>query len=301
MRTFKGYLTERFQEWKKPNKPAWTEGLSTMLFDLRNSGINDLPIPLSPSIFSRLWPKPTRSRVFHVTDYMGVENLARLQGRKKSISAFYNIARWTIEDGIRTDGGYVVELAADVLVAAPDDISSMPDKGGTRWITWKTIFSQMGQKKYLKRMEDDLNEFLIELIMQYADDPKFMPDVKKSWIALGKEYKNEKRILYDIIKDYFDGIEQVIRKHGKELHFVFTNYVGDRHLRPDPDSGDYEEWDELVVNNIKIIKIHVGPEFAPDFEEDDDIDGFPFKGWDDTGDLTKYIAQKVKKDLKKRK
>tara|TARA_B100001559_G_C16497916_1_gene621798 strand:- start:3181 stop:3660 length:480 start_codon:yes stop_codon:yes gene_type:complete len=159
----------------------------------------------------------------------------------------------------------------------------------------------MGQKKYLKRMEDDLNEFLIELIMQYADDPKFMPDVKKSWVALGKEYKNEKRILYDIIKDYFDGIEQVIRKHGKELHFVFTNYVGDRHLRPDPDSGDYEEWDELVVNNIKIIKIHVGPEFAPDFEEDDDIDGFPFKGWDDTGDLTKYIAQKVKKDLKKRK
>ena len=68
----------------------------------------------------------------------------------------------------------------------------------------------------------------------------------------------------------------------------------------DRDSGDYEEWDELVVNNIKIVKIHVGPEFAPDFEEDDDIDGFPFKGWDDTGDLTKYIAQKVLKDLKKK-
>ena len=149
-------------------------------------------------------------------------------------------------------------------------------------------------------MEDDLNEFLIELIMQYADDPKFMPNVNKSWIALGKEYKKEKRVLYEIIKDYIDGMEQIIRKHGKELRFIFTNYVGDRHLAPDPDSGDYEEWDELVVNNIKIIKIHVGPEFAPDFEEDDDIDGFPFKGWDDTRDLTKYIAQKVLKDLKKK-
>ena len=291
MRTFKGHLL---------NEVAWTESLSTMLFDLPRGGIVDLKIPLSPSIFKRLWPKPIRSRVFHVTDYTGIGNLAKLQGRKKSISAFYNIAGWTIDDGIRTDGGYVVELDADVLAAAPDDISSQPDTGGTRWLSWSTIFKTMGQQKYLKRMEDDLNEFLIELIMQYADDPKYMPNVNKSWIALGKEYKKEKRVLYEIIKDYIDGMEQIIRKHGKELRFIFTNYVGDRHLAPDPDSGDYEEWDELVVNNIKIIKIHVGPEFAPDFEEDDDIDGFPFKGWDDTRDLTKYIAQKVLKDLKKK-
>ena len=291
MRTFKGHLL---------NEVAWTESLSTMLFDLPRGGIVDLKIPLSPSIFKRLWPKPIRSRVFHVTDYTGIGNLAKLQGRKKSISAFYNIAGWTIDDGIRTDGGYVVELDADVLAAAPDDISSQPDTGGTRWLSWSTIFKTMGQQKYLKRMENDLEEFLIELIMQYADDPKFMPNVNKSWIALGKEYKKEKRVLYEIIKDYIDGIEQIIRKHGKELRFIFTNYVGDRHLAPDPDSGDYEEWDELVVNNIKIIKIHVGPEFAPDFEEDDDIDGFPFKGWDDTRDLTKYIAQKVLKDLKKK-
>ena len=291
MKTFKGHLLEEV---------AWTESLSTMLFDLPRGGIKDLKIPLSPSIFKRLWPKPIRSRVFHVTDYTGIANLAKLQGRKKSISAFYNIAGWTIDDGIRTDGGYVVELDADVLAAAPDDISSQPDTGGTRWLSWDTIFKTMGQQKYLKRMENDLNEFLIELIMQYADDPKYMPNVNKSWIALGKEYRKEKRILYEIIKDYIDGMEQIIRKHGKELRFIFTNYVGDRHLAPDPDSGDYEEWDELVVNNIKIIKIHVGPEFAPDFEEDDDIDGFPFKGWDDTRDLTKYIAQKVLKDLKKK-
>ncbi len=291
MKTFKGHLLEEV---------AWTESLSTMLFDLPRGGIVDLKIPLSPSIFKRLWPKPIRSRVFHVTYYTGIGNLAKLQGRKRSISAFYNIAGWTIDDGIRTDGGYVVELDADVLAAAPDDISSQPDTGGTRWLSWSTIFNTMGQQKYLKRMEDDLNEFLIELIMQYADDPKYMPNVNKSWIALGKEYKKEKRVLYEIIKDYIDGMEQIIRKHGKELRFIFTNYVGDRHLAPDPDSGDYEEWDELVVNNIKIIKIHVGPEFAPDFEDDDDIDGFPFKGWDDARKLAQYIAHTAKKGIRKR-
>ena len=177
MRTFKGHLL---------NEVAWTESLSTMLFDLPRGGIVDLKIPLSPSIFKRLWPKPIRSRVFHVTDYTGIGNLAKLQGRKKSISAFYNIAGWTIDDGIRTDGGYVVELDADVLAAAPDDISSQPDTGGTRWLSWSTIFKTMGQQKYLKRMENDLEEFLIELIMQYADDPKYMPNVNKSCMKLLK-------------------------------------------------------------------------------------------------------------------
>lgn len=291
MRTFRGHML---------HEVAWAESLSTMIFDLPRSGIRDLPIPLSPSIFKRLWPKPVRSRVFHVTDYDGLEKLGNLQGRKRSISAFYNIQGWTIEDGIKTEGGYVVELDADVLAAAPDDISSIPDKGGTRWLVWDTIFARMGQKKYLKGMEDDLNEFLIEIIMQYADDPKFMPNINKSWIALGKEYKNEKRALYEIIKDYIDGIEEVIQKHGKELRFVFTNYVGDRHQTPDEDSGDVEPWDEVVVNNIKIIKIHVGPEFASDFEEDDDIDGFPFKGWDDAGDLADYITRTVQIDLRKK-
>ena len=275
MRTFKGYLQER--------APAWTESLSTALFDLTRT---TYMIPLSPSILKRIWPKLPRTTVFHLTDLVGVQHLKKMQGGKRSISAFWNITARAIDDGIRTDGGYVVELEGDILAAGPDDIMSQPDKTGRRWLTLSTLLDPvdkhgMGGGVKLKRMENDIEEMMIEIIMKYADDPIHMPNVKNSWIALGKEYKNEKRILYDIIKDYFDGIEKVIRKHGKELHFVFTNYVGDRHLRPDPDSGDYEEWDELVVNNIKIIKIHVGPEFAPDFEEDDDIDGFPFQGWDD--------------------
>ena len=50
-----------------------------------------------------------------------------------------------------------------------------------------------------------------------------------------------------------------------------------------------------MVNNFKIKKIHVGPEFAPDFEEDEDIDGFPFELWDDEGDLADYIWKIVQR------
>ena len=122
MKSFKGYLKERFQEWKKEGAPAWTESLSTMLFDLPRAGLSDVKIPLSPSIMKRIWPKRIRSKVFHLTDYDGLGKLKKMQGGKRSISGFFNIRPIVIDSGIKSEGGYVIELIGDILAAAPDDI-----------------------------------------------------------------------------------------------------------------------------------------------------------------------------------
>ncbi len=302
MKSFKGYLKNSQAQLLPEAAPAWTESLSTMLFDLPRAGLKDALIPLSPSILRRLWPKPPRTTVFHLTDYTGVGNLKKLQGGKRSISAFFNITPRAIEDGIRTEGGYVVELIGDILAAAPDDISSQPDKTGRRWLTLSTLLNPIdlqhggngiGGGSQLRGMEDDISEMMIEIIMEYADDPQHMPNVNMSWIALGKEYKNEGKILSLIIKDYIDGMEKIMKKYSRQLKSVLLDYVNKRASEPDPDSGDLPEWDEIVVNNFKIQKIHVGPEFSPDFEEDDDIDGFPFELYDDAGDMTDYIDRKI--------
>ena len=282
---------KRFKQYLKERTPAWTESLSTMLFDLPREGLKDLKIPLSSPIFKRLWPESIRSKVFHLTDFTGVGKLKKLQGKKKSISAFYNITPSEISYGIKTEGGYVVEMDADVLAAAPDDISSQPDKTGRRWLVWSTILKELGGGSKIKKMEKDLSELLMDLIMKYADDPKYMPNINKSWIALGKEYKSDGKGKSLIIKDYIDGMEKIMKKYSKPLRSIFTDYAKDRKQKPDPDSGDFALWDEVVVNNFKIVKIHVGPEFAPDFEDDDDIDGFLFQGWDDEGDLADYITR----------
>ena len=50
-----------------------------------------------------------------------------------------------------------------------------------------------------------------------------------------------------------------------------------------------------MVNNFTIKKIHVGSEYGEDFEDDDDIDGFPFQLWPDDGDLGDYIARTVQR------
>ncbi len=287
MKSFKGYLTEA---------PAWTESLSTMLFDLPRADLADVKIPLSPSIFRRIWPEPVRSRVFHLTDLDGLGKLKKMQGGKRSVSAFYNINSSSIGDGIRTYGGYIAEMDADVLAAAPDDIGSQPDKQGRRWLVWSTLVDPktqngMGGKSQLGGMYRDINEMMIEIIMEYADDPKFMPNVNKSWIALGQEYRNENKILSQIIKDYMDGMEKIMKKHSKPLKSLFTDYAFDKELVQDPDSGDFALWDEVVVNNFKIKKVHVTEEYGEGYQDDDDIEGFPFELYPDNGDLADYITR----------
>ena len=144
MKTFKQYLKE--------GPPAWTESLSTMLFDLPRAGLKDLKIPLSPAIFKRIWPESIRSKAFHLTDDEGVRKLKKMQGGKKSISAFYNIKDFIIQSGIKSEGGYVVELEGDVLAAAPDDISSQPDKTGRRWLTCLLYTSPSPRDRTRSRM-----------------------------------------------------------------------------------------------------------------------------------------------------
>ena len=306
MKRFKQYLKERLKTGKR-GAPAWTESLSTMLFDLPRAGLKDLKVPLSPAIFKRVWPESIRSKVFHLTDYDGLGKLKKMQGKKKSISAFYNMDSYIISDGIKTEGGYVVELEGDILAAAPDDISSQPDKTGRRWLTLSTLMNSstasdpgLSGKTKLKGMEKDLKELLKEIIKKYAkeDTTRTHQNPAFAWSKLGGwkgEYKNDGKGKSLIIKDYIDGMEKIMKKYSKALGALLTDYTKKRIQDPDPDSGEKAMWDELVVNNFKIQKIHVGPEFADDFRDDDDVEGFPFEVYDDAGDMADYIARTVQK------
>ena len=310
MKSFKGYLQERFQDWKSGNAPAWTESLSTLLFDLPRAGLVDIHIPLSPSIMSRIWPKSIRSKAFHLTDFDGVKKLKGMQKGKRSISAFYNIEDYILEGGIKTDGGYVVELEGDVLAAAPDDMSSQPDKSGRRWITLSSIMNPstaadpgLGGKAKLKGMEKDIKALLTEIVKKNSEGVQMSgttSEIATMWSGLGRATGGKEKSL--IIKDYIDGMEKIMKKYAKPLRSILTDYTKKRTLEPDPDSGETAMWDELVVNNFKIQMVHIGPEMSPDFdpeEEDslgkDDIGGFDYLLYDDVGDMVDYIDRKIQR------
>ena len=52
-------------------------------------------------------------------------------------------------------------------------------------------------------------------------------------------------------------MEAIMKKYSKTLGTIFTDYAKKRVQERDPDSGDKPLWDELVVNNFKIVKIHL--------------------------------------------
>ena len=200
---------------------AWTESLSTMLFDLPRDGLADLKIPLSPAIFKRIWPESIRSKAFHLTDFDGLGKLKRLQGGKKSISAFYNIDDYMISSGIKTEGGYVVELEGDVLAAAPDDISSQPDKTGRRWITFSSLMNPstasdpgLNGRSKLKRIEKDLENLLIDILVKNDLGPYkkglTTRELNKAWSWLGKSTGGKEKSI--IIKEYIDGMVKILKK-----------------------------------------------------------------------------------------
>ena len=219
-----------------------------------------------------------------------------MQGKKKSISAFYNIKSASIEDGIQTDGGFVVEMMADILVAAPDDIGSQPDKTGRRWLVWSTILKELGGGSKIKKMEKDLEKLLIEILVKNDLGPYkkglTTSELNKAWIYLGKNSDGKTKSL--IIKNYIDGMEKIMKKYSKPLQSIFKDYTKKRTLDPDEDSGDTELWDELVVNNVKIEKVHVatGDEEGEWDETDFDL---PLTQWEDLGDLADYIVRTVQK------
>ena len=281
--------------------PAWTESLSTMLFDLQGGGLKNIMIPLSPAIMRRIWPKPVRTTVFHLTDFTGLGKLKGMQGGKRSISAFFNIDPIVIQTGIKSEGGYIIEMDADILIASQDDLSSQPDKTGRRWVSLSSLINKptdsdpgLGGGRSLKGMESDIGRLLVKILKKNGED---VDETERDniigllWSDLGN--KTGGKALSLIIKDYIDGMEGVMKKYSKQLQSVLLDYAKKKIQEPDEDSGDTPEWDEVVVNNFKIQRIHVTPEFSLDFEGDKDIYGFPFELYHETEEMVDYINRKV--------
>ena len=306
MKTFKQYLKER--------APAWQESLSTMLFELPRQSIDDVVIPLGSSIIERLWPDKIRSTVFHLTDYEGIEGLKKMQKSKKSISAFFNMDSYLIDDGIRTEGGYVVELSADILVSSPDDLATMVDKSGRRYIIFQRLRQGyegggLGGGAKLAGMRRDIINMFKRLVNEQDEwiEPDnilgSVEDIKKdpffAWTVIGdniRKSRNSGFVFSLVIKDYLDRMEKIMKKNSRQLGSLFYDYAKNKTFRYEKGIGQ-TPWDELVVNNFTIKKIHVGPMFYDDFKDKTEIEGFPIMVWKESESLIRHIQKitKIKK------
>ena len=299
MKSFKGYLTEFAQQ-----------STSDYVFDTPSGHSGSLKIPISGPMFKRIWPDTIRSTVFHATDHAGLGRLKKLEGGKKTISAFYSMMSRYMESGIATTGGVVAEMDADVIVSASSDIMSEVDKTGRRWVemSWFANAQRYGTGPAFDKVEKDLNTLIKTIVA------KHLPSLKNYepfdiWMDMKRYVKGDGKKLRLVIKDYFDGVEKIIKKHKKTMENIFYGYAKSKRSTED-------SWDEQLVNNIKVKTIHlIQPTQLKIDTADPDrthpIDSYEFakekaeklfgtvKEWKFSTDLEIYTREVVAKEIKK--
>jgi len=289
------------------------QSTSDYVFDTPSGEAGSLKIPISGPMFKRIWPDTIRSTVFHATD--NLEKLGKLEGGKKSISAFFSMMSRYMETGIATGGGIVAEMDADVLISASSDIMSEVDKTGRRWVemSWFANAQRYGVGADFRKVEKDLTTLIVGLVKKYIPKDKEIQQTKhfakdagaafQIWSNFKHHLKGDGKILRLVIKDYFDGVEKIIKRHQKTMGSIFYGYARSKRQTE-------ESWDEQIVNNIKVKKIHL-IDFttkAPSLQDKLDSDkeyakskNWPVKVWDatETVDLEVYTREVVRKELGK--
>ena len=298
MKSFKSYLTEFAQL-----------STSDYVFDTHTDNSSSLKIPISGPMFKRIWPDTIRTTVFHATDLRGLKALKKIEGGKKSISAFFSMMSRYMEGGIATEGGIVAEMEADVLISAKDDIMSMVDKTGRRWVemSWFVNAQSYGTGPKFGKVEKELNTLIANLVKKHIPKDKEIQQTKhfgkdsgavfEIWGNMKKHLKGDGRKIAAVIKDYFDGVEKVIKKNKEVMGSIFYGYAKSKRMTDNA-------WDEQIVNNIKVKKVHViKPHPTKDVWGEDeikqhitDIKNWPVQSWDVAIDLEIYTRAVVKKE-----
>ena len=256
MKSFKGYLKE--------DAPAWQSSTSQKIFDFGQ--MSNMQIPLTSSTMEWIFQvQLPRATVFHVTNGIGLGKLKRLQNKKKSISAFFNMDASTMDAGIQGGGGLVVELDANIIMSSKGDLMSMPDKTGRRWVELYNIDPK-------GKMHTELEKMLIDLAIKH--DPKNKEYLKTSpeigigvWYKLQSDFKDDGKKISLIIADYIDGVNAILKKHKKDIQGVVHGYYvrrgtiavkhpSGRMVGGDSEISEWNVYDEQVVDKIKIIKVH---------------------------------------------
>jgi hypothetical protein len=296
MKSFKQYLNE-----------ARGTSLSDLLFLPRIGYYDQLMIPISSPMFKRIWPDTLRATVFHTTDGDGIKSISRLQGQKKSISAFFEMQSRYMEIGVATQGGIhsVLEMDADVLLSAKGDVMSHLDRTGRRWTSISDLKETSRWTKFGK-VEKDLQKMFDPLVEKYIKRGEFQDSATIWQLWSMAKRKVDNKTLSLIIKDYMDGMEKVIKKNIKTFSDVMLSYAKKR-------STDYS-WDEQVVNNIKVKTAHFFklpisialtadaidmPERQQKLIEFAESKGWSTKIWDAAIELEAYTRAVAKKELGK--
>ena len=227
---------------------------------------------------------------FHNLDWFAIKNqLPKVLGTKKSISTYTGDTsnRLSMGSGVQTSGGVVLEVEGKVLVAGTEDLGSVPDEAGRRWIASGTLGKIVGMpqfkgeagsfkfKKELYKIDKKLEDMLFKYKTSLLVMPTDPPDVKKRFPLFTGKQKAE------LIKRWIDASNKFLLKNKKKIRKSFMDNVNNPKITAFMTKLGYNE---LLVYDVKVKDAYIVI----------DILGDP-----NDFDATDKVLKKIKKDLKK--
>ena len=216
------------------------------------------------------------------------KQLPKVLGKKKSISTYTTDTEGHLLSGggVQTSGGVVLEVEGKVLVAGTEDLASVPDEAGRRWLSPGTLGKIVGMKEFKgeagnqkfkkelykidKKLEDMLFKYKTSLLVMPTDPP----DVKKRFPLLTGKQKA------DMIKRWIDASNKFLLKNKKKIRKSFMDNINNPKITKFMSSYGYNE---LLVYDVKVKDAYIVL----------DIIGDP-----NDFEATEAEIKKIKKDLK---
>ena len=192
-------------------------------------------------------------------------------------------------------------MDADVLLSASGDIMSHIDRVGRRYTTIRDL-EETSRWTDFGKVKRDLEKMFSALVPKYLTRGEFQDYSTIFQIWHMAKRKVDGKTMRLIIKDYMDGMENVIKKNIKTFSSAMLSYAKKRETET--------SWDEQVVNNFKVKTAHFFKLKLKDGEnsltsEQDELivfaksQGWKVKMWDAPIELEAYTREVAKKELGK--
>ena len=245
-------------------------------------------IPMIPKTMKQIMGD-TPITTFHNLNWFSIKKqLPKVIGKKKSISTYTPDTEGHLLSGggVQTGGGVVLEVEGKVLVAGTEDLGSVPDETGRRWLSPNVfgkivgidqfegggggIYYRKHLFKYDKKLEDMLFKYKTSLLVMPSDSaedkarfPKFTGKQKAELIkryinASNKFLLNMKK---KIKKSFMDNVNnpritKFMSKYGYNELLVYDVKVKDAYIVIDVigDPNDYEATEKFLKDIKKDLK-----------------------------------------------
>ena len=226
---------------------------------------------------------------FHNLNWFSIKKqLPKVIGKQKSISTYTTDTEGhlSIGGGVQTGGGVVLEVEGKVLVAGTEDLGSVPDETGRRWLS-PNVFGKIvgidqfeggGGGIYYRKHLFKYDKKLEDMLFKYKTSLLVVPEDSDEDKARFPKFTGKQKA--ELIKRYINASNKFLLKMKKKIKKSFMDNVNNPKITTFMSKYGYNE---LLVYDVKVKDAYIVI----------DVVGDP-----NDFDTTEKAIKDIKKDLK---